>query len=101
MRKRWFFPRQPRTAAPPPTPDADAKLTLVITEVKAALQKFMVLGVRMAANGLIRLPVRGLAKVKAVAVLFALAHNLMRIAALAPELIGIGTGTSAAPAMVI
>ncbi len=52
-------------------------------------------------RGLIRLNVRGLAKVKAVAVLFALAHNLMRIAALAPELIGIGTGTSAAPAMVI
>ncbi len=52
-------------------------------------------------RGLIRLPVRGLAKAKAVAVLFAVAHNLMRIAALAPELIGIGTGTSAVAAMVV
>ena len=50
---------------------------------------------------MIRLPVRGLAKVKGVAVLFALAHNLMRMASLAPELIGIGTGTSAVPAMVV
>jgi len=29
--------------------------------------------------------------------IFALAHNLMRMAALAPELLGIGTGTSAVP----
>ena len=52
-------------------------------------------------RGLIRLPVRGLAKVKAVAVLFALAHNLMRMVRLAPESLGIGTGTSAVPAMVV
>ena len=52
-------------------------------------------------RGLIRLSVRGLAKVKGVAVLFALAHNLMRMASLAPELIGIGTGASAVPAMVV
>jgi len=52
-------------------------------------------------RGLIRLPVRGLAKVQAVAVLFALAHNLMRMVRLAPELIGIGTGTSAVPGMVV
>jgi IS5 family transposase len=52
-------------------------------------------------RGLIRLPVRGLAKVKGVAVLFALAHNLMRMVCLAPELIGIGTGTSAVPGMVV
>jgi transposase len=51
-------------------------------------------------RGMIRLSVRGLTKVKGVAVLFALAHNLMRMASLAPELIGIGTGTSAVPAMV-
>jgi hypothetical protein len=50
---------------------------------------------------LIRLLVRGLAKVKGVAVLYALAHNLMRMARLAPELIGIGTGTSAVPGMVV
>jgi hypothetical protein len=50
---------------------------------------------------LIRLSVRGLAKVKGVAVLFALAHNLMRTARLAPELIGIGTGPSAVPGMVV
>jgi len=30
-------------------------------------------------------------------VLFALAHNLMRMATLAPELIGLGTGPSAVP----
>ena len=46
-------------------------------------------------RGLQRLPVRGLKKVKCVVLLFALAHNLMRMAALAPELLGIGTGTSA------
>lgn len=50
-------------------------------------------------RGLIRLNVRGLPKVKAVAVLFALAHNLMRMAVLAPELIGIGTGPSAVAAV--
>ena len=37
-----------------------------------------------------RLRVRGLRKVKAVAVLFALAHNLLRAATLAPELVGLG-----------
>ena len=45
-------------------------------------------------RGLVLLPVRGLKKVKAVALLFALAHNLMCMLRLAPELIGIGTGTS-------
>ena len=51
-------------------------------------------------RGLQRLPVRGEKKVRCVAVLFALAHNLMRAARLAPELVGIGTGTpiAAAPA---
>jgi hypothetical protein len=52
-------------------------------------------------RGLVLLPVRGLKKVKAVALLFALAHNLMRTLRLAPELIGIGTGTSGIPEMVI
>ena len=52
-------------------------------------------------RGLIRFSVRGLAKVKGVAVLFALAHNLMRMASLAPEWVGIGTGPSAVPAMVV
>lgn len=47
-------------------------------------------------RGLLRMPVRGLAKVKCVARLFALAHNLMRTAILAPQLVGWGTG---APAM--
>ena len=46
-------------------------------------------------RGLQLLTVRGVAKVKCVVLLFALAHNLMRMAALAPELLGIGTGTSA------
>ena len=45
-------------------------------------------------RGLTQLRVRGLAKVKNVVLLFALAHNLMRMAALAPELVGIGIGTS-------
>jgi len=52
-------------------------------------------------RGLIRLSVRGLSKVKGVAVLFALAHNLMRTASLAPGLIGIGTGPSGVPGMVV
>ena len=51
-------------------------------------------------RGLQQLPVRGLPKVKAVALLFALAHNLMVILRQAPKLLGIGTGTSAMPAMV-
>nr|WP_294564669.1 IS1182 family transposase [uncultured Rhodopila sp.] len=50
-------------------------------------------------RGLLRLPVRGLKKVKSVALLFALAHNLMRIATLLPDWLAIGTGTSVAPAM--
>lgn len=51
-------------------------------------------------RGLQQFQVRGLAKVKCVMLIFALAHNLMRMAALAPELIWIGTGTSAFPGMV-
>jgi transposase len=50
-------------------------------------------------RGLVLLPVRGLAKVKSVALLFVLAHNLMCMLRLAPELIGIGTGASAVPEM--
>lgn len=50
-------------------------------------------------RGLVLLPVRGVKKVKAVALLFALAHNLMRTLRLAPELIGIGVGTSGIPEM--
>jgi transposase len=48
-------------------------------------------------RGLQQFRVRGLAKVKCVMLIFALAHNLMRMAALAPELLGIGTGTSTVP----
>jgi Transposase DDE domain len=43
-------------------------------------------------RGLLRMPVRGLAKVRCVVGLFVLAHNLMRTAVLAPQLIGWGTG---------
>jgi transposase len=46
-------------------------------------------------RGLLRMPVRGLAKVKCVARLFVLAHNLMRMAKIAPQLIGCGVGASA------
>jgi hypothetical protein len=49
-------------------------------------------------RGLQRMPVRGLAKVKCVVRLFVLAHNLLRMAALAPELVGWGTGACAAAA---
>ena len=50
-------------------------------------------------RGLQRLPVRGLGKVRAVAMLYALAHNLMRMVKIAPQLIGLGTGACApAPA---
>jgi hypothetical protein len=44
-------------------------------------------------RSLVLLPVRGLKKVRGVALLSALAHNLMRMLSLAPELLGIGTGT--------
>jgi len=50
-------------------------------------------------RGLLRMPVRGLAKVRCVVKLFVLAHNLMRMAKLAPELVGWGTGAPAASAM--
>jgi IS5 family transposase len=43
-------------------------------------------------RGLIRLRVRGKAKVRCVLLLHALAHNLMRTLALAPELLGYGRG---------
>lgn len=50
-------------------------------------------------RGLQQFRVRGLAKVKCVMLIFALAHNLMRMVRLAPELIGLGTGASAIPGM--
>lgn len=50
-------------------------------------------------RGLQRLPVRGLGKVRAVACLYALAHNLMRMAKIAPQLIGWGTGACATAPM--
>jgi transposase len=46
-------------------------------------------------RGLLRMPVRGLAKVRSVVGLFVLAHNLLRMAVLAPQIIGWGTGPSA------
>ena len=46
-------------------------------------------------RGLLRMPVRGLAKVRSVVGLFVLAHNLMRTALLAPQLVGWSTGPSA------
>ena len=50
-------------------------------------------------RGLLRMPVRGLAKVGCVVGLFVLAHNLMRTAELAPHLIGWRTSPSAIAAM--
>lgn len=49
-------------------------------------------------RGLLRMPVRNLAKVRSVVGLFVLAHNLMRTAALAPQLIGWRTGPCATAA---
>lgn len=46
-------------------------------------------------RGLLRMPVRGLAKVKSVVRLYVLAHNLMRTVALAPQLIRWGTAERA------
>ena len=51
-------------------------------------------------RGLLRMPVRGLTKARSVVGLFVLAHNLMRIVALAPQLIGWGTSPSAMAAQV-
>lgn len=42
-----------------------------------------------------RMPVRGLSKVRAVACLYALAHNLMRMVKIAPQLIGLSAAASA------
>jgi hypothetical protein len=49
-------------------------------------------------RGLQRLPVRGLAKVRCVALIFALAHNLMRTVVLVPEWFGLGPTPSAGAA---
>jgi transposase len=49
-------------------------------------------------RGLQRMPVRGLSRVRAVAYLYALAHNLMRMVKIAPQLIGWGTGAPAGAA---
>ena len=46
-------------------------------------------------RGVLRMPVRGLAKVRCVVRLYALAHNLMRMATLAPQLIGWGIAACA------
>ncbi len=48
-------------------------------------------------RGLQQFRVRGLVKVKCVMLIFALAHNLMRMATLAPEWLGMGTGTPSVP----
>jgi hypothetical protein len=45
-------------------------------------------------RGLLRMPVRGLPKVRSVVGLFVLAHNLLRTAALTPQLIGWGADPS-------
>ncbi|EQD45633.1 hypothetical protein B2A_09228, partial [mine drainage metagenome] len=47
-------------------------------------------------RGLLRMPVRGSAKVRSVVGLFVLAHNLLRMAVFAPQLIGWGADPSAA-----
>lgn len=49
-------------------------------------------------RGLLRMPVRGLLKARSVVGLFVLAHNLLRMAVLAPQLVGWGRSPSAAAA---
>jgi transposase len=49
-------------------------------------------------RGLQRMPVRGRAKVRCVALLYALAHNLMRTVALVPDVLGLGRTPCACPA---
>lgn len=49
-------------------------------------------------RGMQRMPVRGLSKVRSVVGLFALAHNLLRMAVLAPQLVGWGSNPSATAA---
>ena len=51
-------------------------------------------------RSLLRMPVRGLTKARSVVGLFVLAHNLIRIVALAPHLIGWRTSPSAMAAQV-
>ena len=46
-------------------------------------------------RGLLRMPVRGLAKIRSVVGLFVLAHNLMRMAVLAPQIMGWRSSPSA------
>lgn len=46
-------------------------------------------------RGLLRMPVCGLARVRCVGKLYALAHKLMRMVSLAPQLVGLGTPASA------
>jgi len=43
-------------------------------------------------RGLLRMPMRGLTRVRSVVGLFVLAHNLMRMVKLAPQLVGLGVG---------
>jgi len=52
-------------------------------------------------RGLQRMPVRGLGKMRCVVLLFALAHNLMRMLALAPQLLGLGPTPSIATAATV
>jgi hypothetical protein len=49
-------------------------------------------------RGLQRMPVRGRSKVRAVVYLYALAHTLMRMVKIAPQLVAWGTGAPAAAA---
>ena len=52
-------------------------------------------------RGLLRMPVRGLAKVRSVVGLFVLAHNLMRMAVLAPQIMGWRSSPSAMAAQAV
>jgi hypothetical protein len=91
-------PRQETVLPLPPGGSAWARKTQrPATKTRAATAECINAQARN--RGLQRLPVRGLDKVKGVATLLALAHNLMRMIALLPEWFGLGTAASATPDM--
>jgi len=98
-------PRDENTDAHQPKPgDSEAvaawRLRMGTDEAKAIYKHRAVVAECVNAQarnrGLTRLLVRGKAKLGCVVLLHALAHHLMRMVALAPQLIGIGTTTSSA-----
>ena len=99
---RW---RRPRTnTSPSPSPSDSAAVAqwrerMARPEVREAYERRAAtaecVNAQARNRGLLRMPVRGLAKMRSVVGLFVLAHNLLRAAVLAPHLVGWGIGASA------